>query len=368
MSILAVVVVAHCGPTLIASGFLHPSTSRKGCDVGIPRETICFAASSVEMSSSNLEYGDTVVVLTTPRNQTVTLVGTAHQSRLSQEQVQTVIQQEQPNVVLVELDPSRLPRIGISSMQDIQVGRVVIAAETILKQHDTKNDSFDLFDWWKRNFLDNFTEVVRTVMSSVLQDGRNERLASIKQKLDADELISGGEFLVAIRAAEKCVFCDTVILGDRPIVTTIQRAAQLAWDSGDPFGVLSRLQSESTVALEELHNRVFRDLGIDQNRVNDLTQDEKTRLDVALKESLKNDSRVRERLFQQWEEKVPEFAQAFLQERDIIMGESIRVELERVDVERVVAIVGLGHVPGIRKALQGSFVRSVDVTPERLAV
>ena len=74
-------------------------------------------------------------------------------------------------------------------------------------------------------------------------------------------------------------------------------------------------------------------------------------------ERLKEDSEFRNRLFRKLEKEVPEFTQAFLKERDYIMAETIRREL--VDsthvVEKVVAVVGLAHVPGMEATLLAMF-------------
>ncbi|KAG7368969.1 TraB family protein [Nitzschia inconspicua] len=304
-------------------------------------------------SSTSSNSDDTVVELSTPRNQKIILVGTGHMSRKSQEEVQAVIQQVQPNMVLVELDASRLPRIGIDGIQGIQVDRVVTAAEDILATSDEAEDTgFNLVAWWQRTFLVGFSKIARTWLTS-MYDGMRDRQKLVQSKLDANEVIPGGEMLVAIRAAEQCPACDTVVLGDRSSVKTIQRAAQLAWDSGDALGLLRRLQSENQAVVKELRARVCVDLGLDDS--NGITKEDEAVLEMEVMEALRNDSQVRDRLFQRLEERVPEFTQAFLKERDLIMGESIRRELEREGVERVVAVVGLAHVPGIRNILEASF-------------
>ncbi|KAG7338094.1 pheromone shutdown-related protein TraB [Nitzschia inconspicua] len=303
-------------------------------------------------SSTSSSSDDTVVELSTPRNQKIILVGTGHMSRKSQEEVQAVIQQVQPNMVLVELDASRLPRIGIDGIQGIQVDLVVTAAEDILATSDEEDPGFNLVARWQKTFLDGFSKIARTWLTS-MYDGMRDRQKLVQSKLDANEVIPGGEMLVAIRAAEQCPACDTVVLGDRSSVKTIQRAAQLAWDSGDALGVLRRLQSENQAAVKELRARVCVDLGLDDS--NGISKEDEALLEMEVMEALRNDSQVRDRLFQRLEERVPEFTQAFLKERDLIMGESIRRELEREGVERVVAVVGLAHVPGIRNILESSF-------------
>jgi pheromone shutdown protein TraB len=61
-------------------------------------------------------------------------------------------------------------------------------------------------------------------------------------------------------------------------------------------------------------------------------------------------------LFAKLEQEVPEFTQAFVKERDYIMSRAIGRELQLdATVERVVAVVGLAHVPGIQSNLQCMF-------------
>jgi hypothetical protein len=293
----------------------------------------------------------TLVELITPNNQHITLIGTAHMSKASQDQVEAVIQRVQPNVVLVELDPSRLPRIGIDGVKDIQVSRVVTAAEDVLVDDNSNGGGgLNLVQWWQRTFLDVFSRVARVWLTS-MYDGMRDRHKLVRDNPTNGEVIPGGEFLVAIRVAEQCKACDTIVLGDRSSVFTIQRAAQLAWKSGDALGVFERLKFENDKAMGELRAA---EVGLDC-MINPSKEDE-ARLEMAVMEALKNDPMIRESLFRRLEENVPQFTQAFLKERDLIMAESIRRELVRPEVGKVVAVVGLAHVPGIRDNLQASFV------------
>jgi pheromone shutdown protein TraB len=178
----------------------------------------------------------------------------------------------------------------------------------------------------------------------------------------------GGEFLVAIRAAENCTACHTLILGDRSSVTTIRRAAGLAMKSGDPLGVLNRLQMANAVEMEQLEERVRKDLLAKKRTIMEKTSEastdetiDKSELQIAMMETLKSDSNFREGLFRKLEQEVPEFTQAFLKERDYIMSETIRRALTMDDdasnntVQRVVGVVGLAHVAGMQATLEAMF-------------
>ena len=91
---------------------------------------------SLEMQEEDIH---TVTTLTSPKGQDITLIGTAHLSQRSNDQVQRLIQEIQPNVVLVELDPSRLIRIGITSLDELtDRDKVIRALEGVIE--DTKDD------------------------------------------------------------------------------------------------------------------------------------------------------------------------------------------------------------------------------------
>jgi pheromone shutdown protein TraB len=174
---------------------------------------------------------------------------------------------------------------------------------------------------------------------------------------------SGGEFLVAIRAAKACPSCHTLVLGDRSSLTTIRRAALLAMKSGDPLGVLNRLQQSNAEEMEQLETRVRNDLMM--AKANNKSEVDQSEVQLAMMETLKVDTQFRNRLFLKLEQQVPEFTQAFLKERDHSMSESIRRELDLLSssstststtissssnsktVQHVVGVVGLAHVPGM---------------------
>jgi pheromone shutdown protein TraB len=293
----------------------------------------------------------TVATLTTPDGKTkITLIGTAHLSKRSNEQVTRLIQEVQPNVVMVEVDPTRLSRIGIESMEKIQVERVVSSDDIVLPTTSSDQPNrWNPFQILQDAVLEAFTRISRALLTGMYEDMSKEMTNG------ADKNASGGEFLAAIRAAEACPNCHTVVLGDRSSLTTIRRAATLAMQSGDPLGVLGRLQEANAEEMEHLEQRVMEEL---TNKNKNGEGVEPADIKVAMMEALKEDIQFRDRLFQKLEAEVPEFTMAFLKERDYIMSESIRREVmegER-DVRHVVGVVGLGHVPGMEANLEAMFL------------
>lgn len=281
---------------------------------------------------------NTVVSVTNPETgQIITLIGTAHLSTKSNDQVQRVIEALQPNVVMVEMDKSRLERIGIDSINDINVDRVTTSDDIKLPMLPPINRPNGLGRIFQRIFIQIFTQIARALLTNMYNELGDQMNAK-----------GGGEFLRAIQSAENCTVCDTVILGDRNSLVTIQRAAELALDSGDFMGVANRLQDVNKVEMENLERKVRKELLQEKDDNSFLL--EESEVTAALMEKLKEDKQFRSRLFSKLERHVPEFTQAFLKERDYLMSESVLRELGRSEkIKNIIGVVGLAHVPGMEK-------------------
>jgi len=299
--------------------------------------------------------GNTVVSITNPEtDQIITLIGTAHLSTKSNDQVQRVIEALRPNVVMVEMDKSRLERIGIDSINNINVNRVTTSDDIELPMLPPINRPNRLSGIFQRIFIQIFTQIARTLLTNMYD--------AMGDQMNAK---GGGEFLRAIQSAENCTVCDTVILGDRNSLVTIQRAAELALESGDFIGVAKRLQNVNNNEMDELEKKVREEL-LQEKGDNSLLLDE-SEVTTALMEKLKDDKKFRLRLFSKLERHVPEFTQAFLKERDYLMSESVLRELERSEVVGVVGVVGLAHVPGMEKHFRSVFAGKPAPLIENLA-
>ncbi|CAJ1955659.1 unnamed protein product [Cylindrotheca closterium] len=315
-----------------SQGFQSLQHSQRGLHLQVsPSPAIRLSLSS---SASDLLTADdgTIATWNTPSGQTVTLIGTAHLSKKSNEQVKQVIEKCQPNIVMVELDPARLSRIGINSVDDIQLE--VVTSEDI----ELPNQPPQPWYWLALNL---FAQVARKFLTGMYN-------SASKDMKNNDG--GGGEFLAAIRSAEACPNCHKLILGDRDSVTTIRRTFQLAIESGNPFALWGKFSEANQQEMDEMQRQVQQELGADGKEV------DSGELQVAMMERLKSDSDLRDRLFAKLEQEVPEFTQAFLKERDYIMGQAIGRELTQdPSVKQVVAVVGLAHVPGIQAHLEGMF-------------
>ncbi|RZC37929.1 traB domain-containing protein [Asbolus verrucosus] len=234
----------------------------------------------------------------------VYLVGTAHFSNESKEDVIKVIQNILPHVVVLELCSSRT---NILSLDE----------KTILDE--AKN--IDL------------SKIITNIRSSGLYNGIMYILllnmsAHITKELG---MAPGGEFRAAYREAEKVPNCE-VLLGDRPLGITLQRAlSKLTWFQTVKLA-WHLLTSKEKVSIEDIEKCKKRDM--------------------------------LEQLLTELAGEYPAFRDVFLNERDIFLTHSLqtaavkakRQRSKEVDATgdasepvRIVGVVGIGHVPGITK-------------------
>jgi hypothetical protein len=295
---------------------------------------------SAEITQVRAPQGTVVELYNPTSGQKVTLIGTAHLSQQSNDQVKCIIETVKPDVIVIELDPSRLERIGLT-VEDL--GSNFCAVDDVLPpQLGDDKEAMTNQPWWSglaEFCVDRLAELARGYLTDMYKEmGKN---------MGKDGLVGGGEFLAAINAAKRNDECsDTItriVLGDRNSIATIKRALELAIRSGDPLGALRRLASanqEELDAMQEKLREELEDNGVDPSE-----------LSIAVVETLKNDSDFRNRIFERLEQEVPEFTRAFVTERDYIMAEAIRREF---DARHVVAVVGLAHVPGICATLKAA--------------
>jgi len=360
-----------------------------------------------------LENQNTVSTIQTSLGFIITLIGTAHLSEISNRQVEEIMQEIQPEVIMVELDPTRLSRIGISSIDTIQVENVIAIGDEIVVPDDDTEKFQSLWKpfWFLQGIVtEGISRMARALLTNMYQamgskfsTDNTTTTTTIKDddgngssRRNGGSNSGGGEFLVAIRQAERLDSVHTLILGDRSSLTTIKRATTLAFQSGDPLGVLKRLQDVNAIEMKELEMKVRQELQQEQEQQQqdeeELTSTsersttipliDERRINIAMMERLKEDSEFRNRLFMKLEQQVPEFTQAFLKERDYIMAEGIRrVVLESTtttassdslsssshrqllspgrrkkgssgSIQNVVAVVGLAHIPGMETYLR----------------
>ena len=209
----------------------------------------------------------------------VILVGTAHVSRESAQQVRQLIQEENPDTVCVELCQSRYQ--SIRQKERWQETDIV----KIIKE--------------KKSFL---------LLSNLLLASFQKRIA---KKLD---IKPGQEMITAVETAEEM---DAEIhLADRDIRTTLSRT----WRA---MGLWSKIK---------LLFQLMLSLGeVDEIKEEDI-------------EKMKNED-VLETLLAEVGKSLPVLKDILIDERDQYLAKKIRT----APGQKIVAVVGAGHVPGIKK-------------------
>jgi pheromone shutdown-related protein TraB len=209
----------------------------------------------------------------------ITLVGTAHVSKESARLVQSVIEEEKPDTVCVELCQSRLQAI---------------------RQKDRWQDT-------------DIVKVIREKKSFLLLS--NLLLASFQKRIAKQfDVKPGEEMITAINTAESTGA--QIHLADRDIRTTLSRTWRVMG-----FWSKIKLIFQLTLSLGQL----------DEIKEEDI-------------EKMKQQD-VLETLLAEVGKSLPALKSILIDERDQYLAEKIRT----APGNRIVAVVGAGHVPGIQK-------------------
>ncbi|XP_071817159.1 traB domain-containing protein-like [Apostichopus japonicus] len=244
----------------------------------------------------NPELPETVSKLVTPSGARVYLIGTAHFSEKSQEDVAKIIQSVQPDVVVLELCKSRLSILSLDE-------------ETLLREAQNLNTA-------KLRQSIQQSGVIGGVMQLLLLS----MSAHLTKELG---MAPGGEFRRAFKEAQTIPGC-RVHLGDRPIQITLKRAMsslsiwqklRLAW---------YLLTSKESITAEDVEKYKQKDLL--EEMLGEITGE------------------------------FPGLSSVFVTERDLFLAQSLKgcaQPVPRPDsltgcyLPIVVGVVGMGHVPGI---------------------
>lgn len=262
---------------------------------------------------------ETVKLLTTPNGAKLYLVGTAHFSIESQNDVSMIIQAVQPHIIAVELCKDRV--------------QIMQLTEEVLYEY-SKNLTF------------------QSVMQLVTKYGVFHGLfhvlllrmvAQITKQLG---VAPGGEFRRAFKEAKKVPNC-IIQLADRPFTITIQRAMRsLTWWQTFKLGwYLVTLKADIS----------------------------KEYVEVCKQKSLLDD------MVHQLKEEFPPIEKVFVKERDMYLAYSLQAACmlqcndssNGVLLPRVVGIVGIGHTSGILenwgKVMCSDIPQIMSVPPQPLS-
>ncbi|XP_063301142.1 traB domain-containing protein isoform X1 [Pelobates fuscus] len=245
---------------------------------------------------------ETVTQLTTEEGSTVYIVGTAHFSDSSKQDVVKTIQEVQPDVVVVELCQYRVSMLKMDE-------------ETLLKEAKEIN-------------LEKLHQAIKQngVMSGLMQMLLLKVSAHITQQLG---MAPGGEFREAFKEASKVPFCK-FHLGDRPIPVTFKRA----------IAALSFWQKMKLAwGLCSLSDPISED-DVEKCKQKDLL----------------------EQMMAEMIGEFPDLHRTIVSERDLYLTYMLKQAAKRIELpctseteprksipSIVVGVVGMGHVPGIEK-------------------
>ncbi|XP_029052317.1 traB domain-containing protein isoform X1 [Osmia bicornis bicornis] len=249
---------------------------------------------------------ETVTLLTTPDGGKLYLVGTAHFSVQSQNDVAMIIRAVQPHIVVVELCKARIDFLNI--------------AEEVLYRNATDLSLKSLTDMLKEFGLYGFLHFIlhRMVTHVVKELG----------------MPPGGEFRTAFEEAKKVPNC-IIQLADRSISITVQRAVRALswWEIIKLLWLVRHLDSHINEQDVERYKR----------------------------------KRVIEEMITKLKEEYPAIEQTFVKERDIYLtyhlqaATMIKYTPEGLKPARIVGVVGIGHVNGIVE--NWGKVKSSDIWP-----
>lgn len=237
----------------------------------------------------------TVTVLTTPFGSKVYLVGTAHFSEESQDDVSFVIRNVRPDIVMVELCPSRI--------------------------HILKHDEKTLLEEAKNFNLAKIRNIINTngFINGIFFILLLHMSAHLAKELG---MAPGGEFRRAFEEVHRLPGC-MLQLGDRPINITLQRALR-ALSLWQTMKLVWRLTSTQSISLKQVEECKQRDL--------------------------------LEKLLKEMAGEYPAFSDVFVKERDLYLCHSLQVAaLPHTTPNglpkpvKVVGVVGIGHADGIAK-------------------
>ncbi|CAH1117931.1 unnamed protein product, partial [Phaedon cochleariae] len=301
------------------------SDNGSGSDKSDPIEILGYgdAESSSNKSEDDFDNNlpETVTILKHDKTGAkIYLIGTAHFSKESQDDVEKVISNVLPHIVVVELCNSRTHILSLDEA-------------TVLEE--AKNI--------------NMQKVISTVRSNGVFNGLMYiLLLNMSAHLTKEiGMAPGGEFRVAYKEASKIPNCG-VHLGDRPINITLQRAlARLTWFQTFKLA-WHLLTSKDPVTVEEIEKCKNRDM--------------------------------LEQLLADLAGEYPAFREVFLDERDIYLTNSLQAAaLSKLKPKgrdapleapseslRIVGVVGIGHVPGILKLWphpQEKYIKAIVTIP-----
>jgi pheromone shutdown-related protein TraB len=230
------------------------------------------------------------------------------------------------NVDLIELDGKKIYLVGTAHISQASVD----LAETMIREVQPDSVAVELCDA-RHHSMKDAEKWKNTDIASVIRSGRayvllaQLLLAAFQKKLGNQLKVKpGAEMTRSIEVAEE-LGC-TLILADRDIKITLKRV----WASLGLWTLLKVLYSAILSVVQPQK----------------ITAEEVERL---------KSSDALESIMKEFTETFPEVREALISERDVYLAQKIR----NAPGETVVAVMGAGHVPGIRRYIH----ETIDLVP-----
>mmetsp|Transcript_123986 Transcript_123986/g.246886 ORF Transcript_123986/g.246886 Transcript_123986/m.246886 type:complete len:326 (+) Transcript_123986:31-1008(+) len=247
------------------------------------------------------------------RGRRLALIGTSHVTRSDADKVRNIVQERQPDSVVLEIDAARIPKLMNGTLEEL--GELVVTPPQPESLHCNK-----LAFWDPRNLaVAAGAFFIKTVLGQVYATMTNRGMTA------------GGEFVAAIEEGRKQG--SRLVLADRPATDSLESFVT-NFVTGRS-NLLEMLSTYNTILTEE-----FDKLGIQQG--GEMTPE---LLDDA-KALWADDSTMLVR----FKKEIPEFYDAFIGSRDAALTAAIASE-EEAGCSMIVAVVGMGHTRGIQEQL-----------------
>ena len=314
--------------------------------------TVSTLASKPSVAAQTLEQvlcQDSVSLFSGPKGAELTLIGTAHISEDSVDQVRQIIRAQRPQVVMIELDKKRIGKIQKGKTLE-EFGFITPPAASSLPVAFVSEDSDPSLTMMPDKTsappspvaaaMSASSNFFQTIAQSVAANILGKALGQFYSSLENIGFVAGGEFKAAVE--EGAALGSKVLLGDRDVDVTLSRLSlALTATPPDQFDALldelDHLETQSGVPLLPPPSTPG--------------QDDVTKQDISLfLERIKTRSAITA-MTKIMRRNVPELYAALIGERDIFMADAITDSIKEQSADSCVAVVGFAHVPGMERRL-----------------
>lgn len=311
--------------------------------------TVSTLASKPSVAAQTLEQvlcQDSVSLFSGPTGAKLTLIGTAHISEDSVDQVRQIIRAQRPQVVMIELDKKRIGKIQKGkTLEDFGFITPPMASSPVAFVSEDSDPSLTMMPAKTSAppspvaaAMSASSNFFQTIAQSVAANVLGKALGQFYSSLENIGFVAGGEFKAAVE--EGAALGSKVLLGDRDVDVTLSHLSlALTATTPDQFEALldelDHLETQSGVPLLPPPSTPG--------------QDDVTKQDISLfLERIKTRSAITA-MTKIMRRNVPELYAALIGERDIFMADAITDSIKEQSADSCVAVVGFAHVPGMER-------------------